>query len=176
MLDQKDENMTEIGNWIPILSLLIAFVSSIVAILTYLRASRKYFSKALQFQREIKPKEGQVIFAIKGSGLLQKIEMTANGHENAIITVSVDNSVFMGETFHSLADRESKYLSEGSFVDGDGVGQFNLEMDLQKNFFKNIELSIDNKHETRPFNVKGTVHYNMSEPRFRFRSKLHHRD
>lgn len=176
MVDRKDENMTEFGNCIPILSLLVALVSSIISIFTYLRVSRKYFSKALHFLREIKPKERQVIFTIKGSGLLQKIEVTAKGNEKATITVSVDNSVSMSETFHSLMDRESKYLSEGSFIDGFGEGQFNLEMDLQKNFFKNIELSIDNKHEPRPLNIEGTVHYNISEPRFRFRPKLHHRD
>ena len=125
-------------NWIPFFSLTVASISAIIGILTYLRVTRKYVSKALPFHRRIEPKGEQVIFVVKGIGVLQRVEMTANGTEDPIIMLSVDDSVFLKESLGSLYDRESKFMSEGSGTNVEGIGQFNLEMDLQKNFFKNI--------------------------------------
>lgn len=163
--------MSEFGNWIPILSLLITAISVAVAILTYRRVSRKYYSRAMHFPKEIKPKEDRTLFDINGTGILQRVEMTATGSPDAKITISVDHLVFLGETFRSLYAKGSSYIRTFILPNPQGTGQFSIEMDLQKNFFENIELSIENRHETEPLIVKGIVHYNIYEPRFRFRIK-----
>jgi hypothetical protein len=160
--------MSEFGNWIPILGLLIPTISLAVAILTYLRVSRKSLSKAMYFPKDIKPKEHYTLFHINGIGILQKIEITATGNPDAIITASVDGLVFLRETFSGLAAKSSTYLRTFIAPFSQATGQYSIEMDLQKNFFRSIELSIDNRHKTESLKVRGTVHYNIYEPRFRF--------
>jgi hypothetical protein len=94
--------MSEITNWVPIIGVLISAFSLLVAILTYLKVSRKYMSKKLHTVKEIKPTEERVLFNINGTGSLQKIEMTAKGSSRAMITLTVDGEVTMRE-FHRSA-------------------------------------------------------------------------
>jgi hypothetical protein len=163
-----DDCMSEFGNCIPILGLLIPAISLVVAVLTYLRVSRRYVSRACYFPKEIKPKEDRTLFSIDGTGILQKIEIVATGSPDAMITASVDGLVFLRETFSSFVAKGSTYVRRYQLPNPQGIGQFSIEMDLQKNFFKSIELSIDNRHETALLKVRGTVHYNICEPRLRF--------
>jgi hypothetical protein len=163
--------MGEFGNWVPIISLLVTAISVLVGILTYRRVSRKYYSRTMHFPKEIKPKENRILFEINGTGTLQRVEMTAAGSPDAKITISVDHLVFLRETFRSLYAKGSSYIRIFMLPNPQGIGQFSIEMDLQKNFFKSIEMSIENRHETETLTVRGTVHYNIYEPRFRFRFK-----
>ena len=162
--------MSEFGNWIPILGLLIPTISLAVAILTYLRVSRKYLSKTLHFSMEIKPNEERVLFHVDGVGSFQKLEMTAEGGADAIITLLVDGQVCMRESFRSLRNKASRYLT--LFIlpstDPQALGRFGIDMNLERIFFKNLELMITNKHDTASMNVNGTIHYNISEHRFHF--------
>jgi hypothetical protein len=162
--------MTEFVTYIPVLSLLVGILSVIVAILTYLRVTRKYISDAYPFSIEIKPIKQDIIFSIKGTGVLQKIEFTAKGSAESIVKLSVDNIVFLNETFMRLLFRKSKYLTVQHGL-MNWIGQFDFDMNLQKNYFKKIELSIENKHQSNVMIINGIVYYNILEPRFRLFSK-----
>jgi len=164
--------MSEFAAFIPVLSLLVGIISTIVAILTYLRVTRKYISEAYPFSIELKPKKQDIIFTIKGTGVLQKIEFTAKGSAESILKLSVDNIVFLNETFMSLILGKSKYLTVPLGVVMNGMGQFDFDMNLQKNYFKKIELSIENKHQSNVMTINGIAHYNILEPRFRLFSKI----
>jgi hypothetical protein len=161
--------MSEFVTWIPLLSLLVGVISAIVAVLTYLRVTRKYISEAYPFSIEIKPKTQDIIFAIKGTGVLQKIEFTAKGSAESIVKISVDNIVFLNETFISLLFRKSKYLTVQHGL-MNWMGQFDFDMNLQKNYFKKIELSIENKHQSTVMTINGIVHYNILEPRLFYKN------
>jgi len=154
------------GNLLPILGLLIPVVSLIIAILTYLRVSRKFLSKTLHFPKKIKPNEECVLFHVGGMGSLQKIELTAQGRSDATITLIVDGQVSVRESFASLRNKGSHYLTVFITPNIQGLGRFAIDMNLEKNFFKSLELMITNKDETASLDVKGTVHYNISEHRF----------
>jgi hypothetical protein len=160
--------MSEFENWVSILGLLIPAISLLIAVLTYLRVSGKYFSRASNFRREIKSKEFAILFNIKGIGVLQKIEIVATGSPSAMISATVDSIVFLEETFNSLMAKSSAYIRKYQISSPEGIGEFSIEMDLQKNFFASIAVYIDNRHEIQPLKVRGTVHFNIYIPRFRF--------
>lgn len=162
--------MSELGNWIiPILSLLIAACSLVVAVLAYLRVSRKYSSKTLHFPKEIMPEKEQSLFNIEGTGSLRRLEMTAKGSPYAMITLIVDGLVCMKESFDSLKRKGSHYITEFRLPNPHTEGEFSIEMDLQKDFFKNLELVITNTNsDSLSLKVRGTVHYDFYEARFHF--------
>jgi hypothetical protein len=162
--------MSELGNWIiPLLSLLIPACSLVIAVLTYLRVSRKYSSETLHFTKEIMPEKEQTLFNIEGTGILQRLEMTAKGSPYAMITLIVDGLVCMKESFNSLRIKGSHYITEFRLPNPHTEGEFSIEIDLQKNFFKNLELMITNTNSESLFlKVNGTVHYDFYEARFHF--------
>jgi hypothetical protein len=164
--------MSELGNWVlPVLSLLIPILSLAIAILTYLRVSRKYVSKTLLFHAEhgnaLKAKEERVLFNIKGAGSLQRLEMLAEGCEFAMITLLIDGEVCWQETFDSLHRKASPYLTVFK-KPGSVLGEYGVQMDMQKNFYANMELSIDNKHDSKAMEIRGTVQYDILEKRVHF--------
>jgi hypothetical protein len=162
--------MSELGNWIiPLLSLLIPACSLVVAVLTYLKVSRKYSSLTLHFVKEIKPEKEQTLFNIKGKGSLRRLEMTAKGSPYAMITLIVDSLVCLKESFDSLRIKGSHYITEFRLAIPHTEGEFSIEIDLQKNFFKNLELMITNTNsDSLSLKVRGTVHYDFCEARFHF--------
>lgn len=151
---------------LPILSFVIATISTIVAILTYLRVSRKYHSKTLHLSKEIKPRQEETVFRINGTGSLQKLDITVHGRENATITLIVDGEVFLSGSFGDLRNKDSHYLKSFGFTSR-GTVEIALEVDLPKNFFKSLELLLNNKSEDEPAKAIGTLHYDIYEPRFR---------
>jgi hypothetical protein len=160
--------MSEFGNWIPILGLLIPAISLVVAILTYLRVSRKYLSKTSHFVKEIYPNKEHTAFCINGMGSLQRIEMTARGSQYAQIALLVDGEVCMKDSFDALYRKGSRYITEFRVASPHTEGEFAAEIDLQKNFSKNLELLITNNNsDSLPMKIKGTVHYNICESRLR---------
>jgi hypothetical protein len=165
--------MSEFGNWtIPLLSLLVATCSLLVAILTYRRVSRKYVSKTLHFPKEIPPEKELTLFNILGEGSLKRIEMTAKGSQYAWITLIVDEVVYMKESFEGLLRKSSHFLTVFRLPQPHAEGEFSLEVDLQESFSKNFELRITNTNsDNLLLKVKGTVHYDVYEPRFHLRKE-----
>jgi hypothetical protein len=162
--------MSELGNWtVPLLSLLISACSLVVAVLTYLRVSRKYSSKTLHFEKEIMPEKEQTLFNIEGTGSLRRLEMTAKGRPYAMITLIVDDLVCMKESFDSLNGKGSPYITAFKLPNPYAEGEFSIEIDLQENFFKNLELMITNTNSgSLLLKARGTVHYDIHETRFHF--------
>ena len=160
--------MSEFGNWIPILGLLIPTISLAVAILTYLRVSRKYHSKTLHLSIEIKPRQIQSIFCINGTGSLQRLAITVQGDRSALIALTVDDEVCFRKSLWDLVSESSEYLISAGFSGPDQVGKFTIEVNMPKNFFKTLELLLTNKSENIPIKVNGTLHYDIYEPRFHF--------
>jgi hypothetical protein len=162
--------MSELGDWIiPLLSLFIAACSLVVAVWTYLRVFRKYSSKTLFFVKEIMPEKEQTLFNIDGTGSLQRLEMTAKGSPYAMITLIVDGLICMKESFDSLNRKRSHYIPEFRLTIPHTQGEFSIEIDLQKDFFKNLELMITNTNsDSLSLKVRGTVHYDFYEARFHF--------
>lgn len=129
-------------------------------------------SKTLHFIKEILPEKEQTLFTIEGTGFLRRLEMTAKGSQYAWITLIVDGLVCMKESFESLSKRGSHYITEFRLPIPHSAGEFSVEIDLQKSFFKNLELMITNTNsEDFSLKVKGTIHYDIYEPRFHFRKR-----
>lgn len=119
--------MSELGNWtVPLLGLLISACSLLVAVLTYLRVSRKYSSKALHFEKEIMPEKEQTLFNIEGTGSLRRLEMTAKGRPYAMITLIVDDLVCMKESFDSLYGKGSSYINTFELPNPCEEGEFSI--------------------------------------------------
>ena len=58
----------------------------------------------------------------------------------------------------------SSYLKH-IFPEVNGVMTAFLEINLEQNFFKSLELSVSNESKNKPAEAKGTLHYNIYEPR-----------
>lgn len=124
--------------------------------------TRKYLSRTIHFQENIKPKEETTLFNIEGTGSFQKLEITAKGSEYSSITLLIDDEVCLQETFDSLNKKASRYITRYSRPSGEPIGKFAVEIDLQKNFFKSLKFSATNKHASLGMQIKGTVHYNSA--------------
>lgn len=156
--------MSEFGDLVPVLALIVTIISASFAILTYLRVSRKQYSKALAFQRNLEPKEETTIFRIKGIGTLQKIEIEAKGNTEAIIIAKVDGEEFLNDSFNRLSSKRSEYIKMFIAPYATSNGYAVLDVNLQKIFYKNIEMSI--KTIDQALSIKGILHYNIYQKKF----------
>jgi len=151
------------ASFVELIGLTISIVSLAVAILTYLRVTRQYLSKTIHFQTEINPKIEKVLSNIQGIGVFKKLEMTAKGSMYSMITLSLDGEVCLRESFQSLSLRSSRYITK--FIRLNPLspnGEFAIEVDLQRNFFRNLVLTIFNVAEP-PMQINGSLHYDIYE-------------
>jgi len=143
--------------------LIIAIASLTIAILTYLRVSRKYVSKTVPFEEKTMSNEEMTILDIEGQGSFQRLEMTADVSD-CMFTLVLDDEVVLEESFYSLHRKRSPYLrvfdQPNPLVRS---GYFAVDMNLQKNFFKNLKFSIMKIDTDLPLFVEGSVHYNIYE-------------
>lgn len=123
--------------------------------------SRKYVPKSLHFKEKIHPKKEVTLFNIEGTGSFQRLEIGGNGSVNCMITLLIDNEVFLDETFQKLHSKSSKYITK--YVQPNplsNTGQFGIEINLPITFFKKVRLyaKADMLSE-----IEGTVQYTIHE-------------
>lgn len=124
--------------------------------------SKKSLPKTVHFKEAIKPNKEKTMFDIQGKGSFQKLEVTAEGSKYSMIALLVDDEMCLEESFDSLSLKSSRYVRR-FFVPNpqSPIGRFAIDIDLPRNFFKNLKFSVTNKHENIDLQIKGTVHYNI---------------
>jgi hypothetical protein len=152
--------MSEFVSWIPIIALVISSISAAIGFLTYRRVSRKYYSRTVSFNGEIKPKENVIMFDIRGSGLLQKIGIKSLGSPYVLISIDIDGLSVFRKTIMELYQESSTYLRQFSFGNIQD-GSCSLEMALNKNFYKNIKVSTENQHTQVIQKISGNIELNI---------------
>ena len=147
-----------------LLLIILGFLSVFIPIIVYLlEESKVSVSKTNQFDKEIKPNEVCTLFDFKGKGTFTRIEMVATGYSDVFIRITTDESVVIDEGVYGLYGKGSSYIREFLAPFAGSIGKYSLEMDLHKNFHKNVGVSIANKDRSRVLTVKGTIHYETSK-------------
>ena len=159
--------MAENLSWLlPIITLSVSLSSAIIALFTYRRVSTKHLSKTPDFSNEVKANEKIRLLNIVGSGTFQRLEISADGSRRAKIILVLDNETCLIESLASLSEKKSKYLTQDYSTFVGNTTRFSVEVNLEKNFFKSLELFIDNKDEDIPISVNGRVHFTLEKKPF----------
>lgn len=153
------ETHTRDGQWWMGTGLTVLFGSTIVYQVGEQFRRKKEISKRFQFRSCVSPNQRKSILEFEGNGILQRMEIQANGNPASRMVIQIDDSIHWDESFESLYQKSSTQLRKYVRSSPSSNAVCSVELDLASEFSKKISFSAKNVDEKSNLTIEGTAYF-----------------